>query len=41
MWEMAKRTLPERALRLAVFASESELRDYVPEETLPKSTARS
>jgi len=40
MWEMAKRTLPERALRLAIFTSESELRDYVPEDTLPKSTNR-
>ena len=36
MWELAKRTLPQRALRIVTFVNESELRDCVPEEFLPK-----
>lgn len=36
MWELAKRTMPQRALRLVTFVNESELKTYIPEESLPK-----
>jgi len=36
MWELAKRTLPQRALRIVSFVTEAELQSCVPEEFLPK-----
>lgn len=39
MWELAKRTLPPKALRIITFVNESELKECVPEENLPKGTS--
>ena len=36
MWELAKRTLPQKALRIITFVNERELKDCVPEDVLPK-----
>lgn len=36
MWELAKRTFPEKALRIITFVNEMELKKYVPEDVLPK-----
>jgi CRAL/TRIO domain len=36
MWELAKRTLPPKALRIVMFPSAGELKEFVPEEALPK-----
>jgi hypothetical protein len=36
MWELAKRTLPPKALRIVMFPNAGELKEFVPEEALPK-----
>lgn len=36
MWELAKRSLPQKSLRIITFVSETDLKDYVPEHTLPR-----
>ena len=38
MWEVAKRTFSQKALKIITFVNESELKDCVPEENLPKGT---
>lgn len=39
MWELAKRTLPPKVLKIITFVSESELRGFVPEDVLPKGAS--
>jgi hypothetical protein len=36
MWELAKRTLPQKALRIVTFVSDAELKTCIPEENVPK-----
>jgi hypothetical protein len=36
MWELAKRTLPPKALKIVMFPSAVELKEFVPEDVLPK-----
>ena len=36
MWELVKRALPPKALKIVTFVNGTELKDCVPEETLPK-----
>jgi len=38
MWELAKRTLPPKALKIIMFPSAVELKEFVPEDVLPKGT---
>lgn len=36
VWELAKRTLPPKALRIITFVTDAELKQCVAEEDLPK-----
>jgi hypothetical protein len=38
VWELAKRTLPPKALKIVTFVSDAELKECVAEEDLPEGT---
>jgi len=38
VWELAKRTLPPKALRIITFVTDAELKQSVAEEDLPRGT---